>query len=206
MNDASEDGLATKTRIIQAATRLFAEKGYSGTGVRDIEEAVGVLRGTLYYHIGNKENLLYEITHDLIVEMNRRVSIIAQSDASPEQKLRQTGHLLLDAIVNNQMATTVFFRDWTCLQGRRRNEILAIRDTFEHHVGSIIAEGLKDGVWMDRGPLVVKGLLGMFNHAHVWFRPNQRVTADELADTFVDILLYGLGSGPQTTKTKKSRK
>jgi AcrR family transcriptional regulator len=206
MNDVSSENIATKDRIVQEATRLFAEKGYLGTGVRDIEEAVGIARGALYYHIGNKENLLYEITHDLILDMNRRAGAIAKSEQPPEKKLREVGHLLLDAIVNNQMATTVFFRDWTCLTGQRREEILAIRDTFEKHVGSILAEGIKAGTWVDRGPLVIKGILGMFNHAYVWFRPKQRITADELADTFVEILLHGLGGDKAGTRASKKQK
>lgn len=193
-----------KEQIVQAATRLFAEKGYMGTGVREIEEAVGIQRGALYYHIGNKENLLYEITHDLVLDMNRQVAHIANSDSTPPEKLRAVGHLLLDAIVTNQMATTVFFRDWNWLQGQRRDEILATRDTFEKYVAGIIAQGIKAGIWADRGPLVVKGVLGMFNHTHVWFRPGQKISAEELADTFADVLLHGLGPGRKAAAGRPS--
>lgn len=196
MNATTDDTVGTKDRIVRAATQLFAEKGYLGTGVRDIEAAVGIRRGALYYHIGSKENLLYEITRDQIVWMNARAAEIVGSDRPPADKLRSLAHLLLQKIVDNQLATTVFYRDWTWLEGERREEILAVRDTFEKHVADIIAGGVEAGVWADRGPLVAKGVLGMLNHTYVWFRPDGAVPADELADIFVDILLYGLGPAP----------
>ncbi|WP_158436272.1 TetR/AcrR family transcriptional regulator [Nocardia nova] len=189
-----------------AATRLFAEKGYLGTGIRDIEDAVGIRRGALYYHIGNKENLLYEISHGQITPMNERAGEIVDSDLPAERKLRAMAHLLMQAIVDNQLATTVFFRDWIWLEGERRAEILAIRDEFEKHVERIIEEGVAAGTWADRGPLVTKGVLGMLNHTYVWFRPDGSVTADELADTFTDILLYGLGPNRAGTDPANSMK
>ncbi|MFB7091061.1 TetR/AcrR family transcriptional regulator [Streptomyces sp. NPDC056296] len=192
--------MSTKRRIVQAATRLFAEKGYLGTGVRDIEDAVGIRRGALYYHIGNKENLLFEIAHGQIASMNARVAEIAETDVRPEEKLRAVAHLLIQAIVDNQLATTVFFRDWIWLGDEKREEILAIRDAFEDQVARIIAEGVDAGVWVDRGPLVVKGVLGMLNHTYMWFRPQGSVSADELADTYVDILVHGLGPGPASAE------
>jgi AcrR family transcriptional regulator len=191
-----DEAESTKDRIVREATRLFAEKGYLGTGVRDIEDAVGIRRGALYYHIHNKENLLYEISRGVIVDTNVRAAEIVATDQTPQEKLRAITHLVLNGIVENQRATTVFYRDWMWLEGERRDEILAVRDAFEGYLARILSEGVEAGIWVDRGPLMVKGVLGMINYAYVWFRPKGSVTADELADTLVAILLYGLGPEP----------
>lgn len=47
----------TRLQILEAATRLFAERGYGGTGIRDIESAAGVKRGVVTYHFGNKDEV-----------------------------------------------------------------------------------------------------------------------------------------------------
>ena len=67
---ASEKQNTTKERILDAAVKLFAERGYLGAGVCDLEEAVGIRRGALYYHIESKENVLFEIVSRSISEMN----------------------------------------------------------------------------------------------------------------------------------------
>jgi AcrR family transcriptional regulator len=54
---ASSKGERTRCQILEAATRLFAERGYEGTGIRDIETAAGVNRGVVTYHFGNKEDV-----------------------------------------------------------------------------------------------------------------------------------------------------
>ena len=48
-------GSRTREQILEAAARLFAERGYEGTGIRDIEDAAGVNRGVVTYHFGNKD-------------------------------------------------------------------------------------------------------------------------------------------------------
>jgi len=58
----------TREVIADVAVRLFGEHGYTGTTMRDIAEAVGVLPGSLYAHIDSKETLLLEIVKDGIAE------------------------------------------------------------------------------------------------------------------------------------------
>ena len=50
-------GTRTRTQILEAAIRLFAQLGYEGTGIRDIESAAGVRRGVVTYHFGNKDDV-----------------------------------------------------------------------------------------------------------------------------------------------------
>ena len=55
---------ARRNELTRAAARLFAEKGYHGTSVGDLAEALGVQKGSLYSHIASKEDLLYETMRD----------------------------------------------------------------------------------------------------------------------------------------------
>ena len=50
--------------VIEVATRIFWEKGYSGTSVQDVADALGMLKGSLYYYIDSKEDLLERIFED----------------------------------------------------------------------------------------------------------------------------------------------
>lgn len=58
----------TRKRLIEAAARLFAERGYANSSVAAIGDAAGVSRGLINHHFGSKENLLYEVIADILGE------------------------------------------------------------------------------------------------------------------------------------------
>lgn len=192
----SEGKPSTVVRILSSAAKLFAEKGYLGTGMRDLEDEVGIRRGALYYHIGDKENLLYQICTSSVQDMNFRAEKIVEGDGSPEEKLHAIARVLIDAVVENNDAVTVFFRDWMWLDGSRKKKVLADRDKFEAMIAGVFEEGIQKSGWVDRGPLMVKGALGMLNYTYLWFRPSGKVSASELADMLVDTLLFGISPRP----------
>ena len=191
-NKGSERAGATKERILRAAGDLFAEKGYLGAGVRDLEQAVGIRRGALYYHIQSKENLLFELIWVFIFEMNQAAWSIVGSTESPEEKLRALARALMRKIADDANVVTVFYREWVWLTGERREQMLAIRDKFEEAVAAILREGTEVSGWVDRGPLIAKGVLGMLNYTHLWFRSSGPVKPEELADMLVDTVILGL--------------
>lgn len=88
--DVTQDGTPakgdrTRAQILEAATRLFAEKGYDGTGIRDIESAAGVKRGVVTYHFGNKEEIwkaMFAYTFTPYIEAIRvKVDLLRALDA-----------------------------------------------------------------------------------------------------------------------------
>lgn len=60
----------TRKRLIEAAAKLFAERGYSNSSVAAIGDAAGVSRGLINHHFGSKENLLYEVIAEILGEWN----------------------------------------------------------------------------------------------------------------------------------------
>ncbi len=69
-NRKSQQSQDTRQRLIEAAARLFAERGYTNSSVAAIGDAAGVSRGLINHHFGSKENLLYEVIADLLGEWN----------------------------------------------------------------------------------------------------------------------------------------
>jgi AcrR family transcriptional regulator len=184
----------TKRRILQAAARLFAEKGYHGTGMGDLEQAVNLRRGALYYHIGNKETLLYEISMSLVAEMQEFADDISGQPIRADEKLRLLARRLMQMIANRQAEIIVFYREWSWLSGDRRAEVLAARDRFEAVWEGLLAEGEAEGVFADRPPILVKGILGVINYSYLWFHASGPMGPEEVADLFVDMILHGIAA------------
>ncbi|HZI38020.1 MAG TPA: TetR/AcrR family transcriptional regulator [Acidimicrobiia bacterium] len=188
-----ERNTATKQRILAAAAELFAENGYHGTGMGDLERAVNLGRGALYYHIGNKEALLYEISISLVEEMVTFAEELVAGPLGAEEKLRLLAHRLMRLINDRQSEITVFYREWTWLTGERRQHVLEARDRFEAACEALLEDGTRSGAFAERpSPVLVKGILGLFNYSYLWFRSSGPMTYDAVADAFVDLILHGI--------------
>jgi len=181
-----------KSRIRREAARLFAKHGYAGTGVEQISRAVGLGRGALYHHIGSKDRLLFDIITLPVLDAVEQGERLVAEPLDAEQKLRRLSRLVMLTIAARLPEWTVFFRDIGALRQPLRGEALAARDAFERIWAGVIDQGVAEGVFRKLDPIAVKGMLGMHNYAHVWIRPRGRLTPEQIADAFCDVLLAGI--------------
>jgi AcrR family transcriptional regulator len=116
--------------ILEAATDLFSESGYTGTTIRDIATVVGVLPGSLYAHIANKETLLLEIVETGI---DRFLAVTASLDptASPVELMRLAIKAHVDVVAENPPRTLVVFHQWRYLTGSNRARIVDKRRRYD---------------------------------------------------------------------------
>jgi AcrR family transcriptional regulator len=145
----------------------------------------------LYHHIGSKEDLLYEISMEHVVNLLQVGQEILSRDLTAEEKFRGLARSLMSTIADNLPELTVFFADYRDLRGRRRREVWKKREAFEAIWNEILDQGQREGVLAPADPLLVKGILGMFNYSYLWLRPSGR-SPEEIADTFSDVLIPGL--------------
>src|SRR5262249_59484310 len=117
---------ARKTELPRAAARLFAEKGYHGTSIGDLAEAMGVQKGSVYAHIESKQDLLYETLRGGAAAFHGALDLIPETlPAVDKLRLALRAHL---AIVAEQLdVATVWMREWRYLEGERREEVVAAR-------------------------------------------------------------------------------
>lgn len=182
-----------ETEILDAAARLFKEKGFHATSMRDIADAVGMQKGSLYYHIASKEELLFRISHDAINAVIARLEAIAEAPLSPTEKLRQAieNHVL--TLCERLDLLSVFLRESKTLTAEQQAQILERRKRYEELFESILEEGIAAGEFRAVDvPIVASGLLGMLNWMHQWYRPDGRLSPQQIAAIFVDLTLRGL--------------
>ncbi len=180
-----------RNELTRQAARLFAEKGYHGTSIGDLAQAMGVQKGSLYAHISSKEDLLYETMREGAVAFHAALDAVPD-DLPPTEKIRLAlrGHL---RVVAEQLdVATVFVREWRYLEGERREEILAERRRYEERFRALFREGRELGALrtdLDEGSAVLL-TLSAANWAYTWLHPGY--DTDELADRFFVLLLDGI--------------
>src|SRR6266568_5031801 len=182
---------ARRNELTRAAARLFAEKGYHGTSIGDLAEAMGVQKGSLYAHIESKQDLLYETMRDGAAAFHAALDAIPDG-AHPVEKIRLAlrGHL---RVVAEQLdVATVFVREWRYLEGERHDEIVAERRRYEERFRALFREGRELGELRTDLDDATATLLALSaaNWAYTWLRPGE--DTDALADRFYALLLDGI--------------
>lgn len=185
-------GAMTKERILEAAAVLFARNGYHATGLSELGDAVGLGRGALYYHIGSKENLLYEMSVRHVQEMVDYGQALLTSPLGVEERFRRLSRKLMRVIADNLPELTVFFREVNSFGDERRERMVELREQFENLWLRLLRDGEAEGLFRHGDALTVKAVLGMHNYSYLWIDPAGSLTPEEVADRFCDLLLHGL--------------
>ena len=192
-NPSVNDALTTKERIYRIAAELFAQKGFHATGMSDLEKATGLGRGALYYHIGSKEELLFNVTSRYLISLNKIANdIIDNKNKSAETKLREFSKMVMHTISNDLAELTVCFRETHSIVGNRRAELLELHKNYEKHWRTLLQGLYKEKGVDNMSPLMVKAVLGMHHYSYLWLRPGSSESIDHIADYFSDFVMNQL--------------
>ena len=191
-------GSSTREMIADVAVRLFSEHGYTGTTMRDIAEAVGVLPGSLYAHIESKETLLLEIVSDGIARFLAIEQALEASVDSPEARLRKAIRAHIDAVAEDPQRSLVVFHQWRFLSEPNRASAVAMRRRYANAFVKIVEDGKSEGVFSPRldTRITVFGILGALNWIPEWYSDKGPASAGEIAEKLAEALIFGLREGP----------
>jgi TetR/AcrR family transcriptional regulator, cholesterol catabolism regulator len=180
-----------RDELTRQAARLFAERGYHGTSMGDLAEALGVRKGSLYSLTGSKQQLLFDTMRRGADAFHAALDAVPD-DAPAVERVRTAlrGHL---RVVAEQIdVATVFTREWRYLEGEQRDEIVAQRRRYEERWRRLFQEGLEKGELrtdLDVGAAVLL-VLSAANWAYTWLTPGRNT--DQLADRFTAIFVDGI--------------
>ena len=187
--------------ILDAAAAIFHDQGYEGTSIQDVADAVGILKGSLYYYIDSKEDLLFGVIEDVHREGLTLLEQWRASEGDALSKLRGfiTGHVLQN--IANRVKVRVFFQDFRSLSDARRKIIVEERDRYDQYLRELIRQGQKDGtIAADVDPtLTAFGILGMMNWTYQWYHPEGPSSPQDVAQQFADLVLGGLVADGRAT-------
>jgi len=196
MADAPSSGGTRGSRetIMNVAMQLFGKQGYTGTSMRDIANAVGVLPGSLYAHIQSKEALLVDIVADGIGRFIAAVEPHAKGPDSPLDRLRRMIVAHVEVVADNPERSLVVFHQWRFLGADNLPAAIERRRDYERSFISVVEEGVKLGLFRPdlNKRIAVFTILGALNWTPEWFSPGGPLTAAEAGALMADTLLDGL--------------
>jgi AcrR family transcriptional regulator len=187
-------GRPVKERLLRVATRLFARHGFEGTSVQDIVDAAGVTKGAMYHYYGSKDDLLYEVYHQLLTMQMSRLTDIVKGTGTAEERLRAAAIDVVESSLANLDDMIVFFRSLHMLPDDRQTQVRAERRAYHDQFRGLVEEGMAAGTFRTEvsADVVVHYFLSTVNQLGSWFRPDGPLTPRMVGEQYADLLLGGL--------------
>jgi AcrR family transcriptional regulator len=177
------DEAGRRGQLVRESARLFREKGYEGTSVRDIAAATGLQSGSWVYHFKTKQDILAAVMEEGLEQALARIEEIARQSLPPRQQFRALVRTHLDTILGpGQDFIPVLLYEWRSLEPAARPRVVALQRRYEAVWEHVITKLHRSGDWampthVDR--LLMFGALNWIAH---WYRPRGRLAVADLAE------------------------
>lgn len=184
----------TKRQIIfEAAAKLFRDKGYSATSMRDLAETVHLKASSLYNHIGSKEEILRDICFENAHRFHQEMEEVEQLDLSATDKVKALIRFHIHIATEDVTSVTAFNDEWRHLSEPHLSEFKALRRDYEHRFQAIIEEGIRTGAFKNLNAFtVLYTIFSSVRWLYDWYKPERNVTPEELYEQMATLLMSGL--------------
>ena len=189
----TEKNGSRKDVIVRKAATLFREKGYKAASMRDLAEAVGVEAASLYNHIKSKSELLHELVFSVANKFVLKMDEIESENISSLEKMEKLLRFHITEMINNYEDVYVSDREWKHLSDPYLSNYQNQRRVYRKRIAAIIEEGIRNKeIKTIDAPTVVLIFLHAVSGIESWHRSTKKITATELEQNMVTILIDGL--------------
>jgi AcrR family transcriptional regulator len=189
----TEKNGSRKDVIVRKAASLFREKGYKAASMRDLAEAVGVEAASLYNHIKSKSELLHELVFSVANKFVLKMDEIESENISSLEKMEKLLRFHITEMIHNYEEVYVSDREWKHLSDPYLSNYQNQRRVYRKRIAAIIEEGIRNKeIKAIDAPTVVLIFLHAVSGIESWHRSTKKITATELEQNMVTILIDGL--------------
>lgn len=182
-----------KQQIEEKATKLFRQKGYAATSMRDLAQVLGIEAASLYSHIKSKEEILQKICFKMADEFFTTWKDVEMETGSNAAKMEKAAITYVKVITKNTDASAVFFHEWRHLSEPHLSEFLAMKDDYEGRFIKILKDGMDSGEFhVADEKFMMLTILSSLNWTHNWYKPTGSLSPEEVGAKLANLILNGL--------------
>ena len=195
---AGSDGEKTQAAIREAAVDLIARHGYEAVSMRRLAAQVGVQAAALYRYFPTKEDLLYSLMRAHMEALLRSWEAARPSPAGPVGELAAFVRNHIGFHIARRHSTHVSNMELRSLSHDRLSAVLRLRAAYEKELRRILRDGADNGDFtVGDVALTAMAIIQMMTGVIVWFRPDERLSVEEVADTYHDMTMRLVGARPE---------
>lgn len=197
MAKAQRKKASKKELILRRAAAMFREKGFAATSMRDLAEMVGIEAASLYNHIRSKNEILEAICFDVANIFNTHMEAVETSSKRSILKIEELLRFHIRQMVENYEEVYVSDREWKHLDEPYLSNFQTQRRNYRKKFAAIIEEGIaKDEIRRIDAPTAVLIILHAVSGIESWHRSKAKISAEELEDNMLKIMIDGLRKQP----------
>ncbi len=179
--------------ILQEAARLFREKGYRASTLRELARRSGVKGGSIYYHFTSKQEILYRIMDETMGNLLLGLEQETREEGDPVRRLNRAIAFHIRYHLENQDETHVADTELINLEDDHRRQIVRRRADYERAFSGIIGEGARAGVMkVGNVKLASIAILQMCTGVPYWFNEGGALSVDEVVNRYIDFIFWGV--------------
>jgi AcrR family transcriptional regulator len=188
---------ALRRTVLEAAARLFAQRGFGGTNLQDIADSLGISRPALYYYFKSKEEILASLVEEVTVFSGHQATeLAAKADFNPSETLRQMAFNHAKWLLEHTVQFRVVDRTENDLPAATRRTHDKAKRALLDNFTRTIERGIELGHFRPVDAAVAAfSIIGMCNWTAWWFMPEGRVPLGEVAQSIADLAVAGLRQG-----------
>ena len=187
-----------RLEVLQKAIKVIYERGYRNATINQLATEMGFSKAAFYHYVRSKQDLLYIIFDSVMDLLQDTVKGIVQSDASPDLKLRQIVTNYIAMIVEYREMVEIYFTEKTELSREHQSAITMREREFMHVIRDVYQEGVARELFAEVHPNVVTNvILGMCGWIYRWYDPTGAVSAKQLPEMVLQMLMQGIETARQ---------
>jgi AcrR family transcriptional regulator len=199
------DGGRTEAALREAALTLMARHGYDAVTMRRLAAEVGVQAAALYRYFPTKEDLLFTLMREHMEALLATWETASPASIDPAARLAAFVRNHIRFHVERRHSTHVSNMELRSLSRERLSAILKLREGYEKQLRQILREGAEAGNFqVDDPKLTAMAIIQMITGVIVWFRPDERLSVDEVAHTYLGMTLRLVGAKTTTVKAREA--
>jgi len=185
-----------KDRIKRVAVDLFFQKGYFATSISEIVSGCGIQKASLYYHYPSKEDLLFHILETTMDDLMEFLEANLVDIADIEESMRSAVHGHVRFHLERQKETFIASAELRGLTAEHYRIIVEKRDAYEAIFQDLICRGRDHKVFAPGDVKILSyAILTLCTAGAAWYKPNGRLTVDEIAGIYENFIISGLKLG-----------
>jgi AcrR family transcriptional regulator len=179
--------------ILDEAAKLFKLKGFGGTSMRDLAGEVGMEAASMYNHIKSKDEILEHLCFHVSNTYIAQLAEVEQMSGSNGDKLKELLRRHINLMLEDGAAVSVANNDWKYLTDSKLQQFKEARKQYEKGFAALIENGIAAGEFRPvNASVALFTILSAVRWVELWYRPGRGVTAQELEQDIMTILLNGL--------------
>lgn len=192
--DAKKTKPATRLEeVLQSAANMFFAKGYHATSIEDVARDVGMLKGSLYYYIKSKDDLLFRLLLAGIEDGDAFIARQIDAQGDPVEQLERAIRAQIDYVIQKRVQFGLFLHEFDSLSGKRQHKLISVMSRYNSRYVELVRRGQEQGKLIAGEPwIIVNGILGMCNWLYRWYDPDQVSEPEAIKTIFVRMVFEGI--------------